>query len=222
MRCVKVLIASLALVIFDGCATSGAGERSEEARLHEAGPSPSDGMGIFVEGPDARAEDQLRGVFLPAECWEAWLEEEVSASGEITRVSRPARRGSGPGPRRPPPLLNPRPTSDQLRYWQQRPPDPRVLEQARRLYFQRLTEAEAMYPNSSGYENHHGVPLYLGGTPQGTTYRLRTAYHKLITREFRREWAYGRRDKPNPKELMDILIRVYGKYPIPQLVGIEP
>jgi len=84
-----------------------------------------------------------------------------------------------------------------------------------------LAEAKVLYPHSEGYQNHHAVPLYLGGSRQGTTYRLPTAYHKAITQAFRLEWAYGR-NRPSSEELMVLMTRVYSKYPIPQLVGIEP
>jgi hypothetical protein len=101
--------------------------------------------------------------------------------------------------------------------------DPKVVEQTRLLYYQRLAEAQALYPNASGYQNHHVIPQYLGGPKNGTTYRLRTAYHQAITQAFRREWPYGQSAaKPSPEQLMKIMMKVYGKYPIPQLVGIEP
>lgn len=83
-------------------------------------------------------------------------------------------------------------------------------------------EAQAHYPNSTGYQEHHFVPLYLGGTSGGVTYRLPAAYHQAITQEFRRLWPYGQRDKPNPAQLLEIMIKVYSKYPIPHLVGINP
>jgi hypothetical protein len=96
-----------------------------------------------------------------------------------------------------------------------------VVRQARDLYYQRLAEARARYPNAEGYENHHFIPRYLGGTPDGTTYRLPKAYHYAVTQAFRRQWEHGQRT-PTPEERVDILIRVYSRYPIPQLIGIEP
>lgn len=95
------------------------------------------------------------------------------------------------------------------------------MAQARQLYHQRLTEAQARYPNSKGYQEHHTIPIYLGGPAKGPTYRLLTAYHQAITQEFRQEWPYGQ-EPPRPQQLAEIMIRVYSKYPIPQLIGIEP
>ncbi|MDC0711336.1 hypothetical protein POL68_22895 [Stigmatella sp. ncwal1] len=106
-------------------------------------------------------------------------------------------------------------------FWVQRAVDPKVLAQTRQLYWKRLGEAKALYPHSAGYQNHHVIPMYLGGLMQGTTYRLPTAYHKAITQAFRQEWRYGR-SRPNAEELMGLITRVYSKYPIPQLIGIEP
>ncbi len=96
-----------------------------------------------------------------------------------------------------------------------------MVRQARELYYQRLAEARERYPNAEGYENHHFVPSYLGGSPQGKTYRLPKAYHYAITRAFRENWPYGQ-GRPEPKQQMDILIKVYSRYPIPQLIGIDP
>ncbi len=96
-----------------------------------------------------------------------------------------------------------------------------MVLQARQLYQQRLKQAQAAYPNSPGYENHHLIPMYLGGPKNGQTYRLPTAYHKAITQAFRREWQYGQ-PRPDPQQLTDILVRVYAQYPIPQLIGITP
>lgn len=53
------------------------------------------------------------------------------------------------------------------------------------------------------------------------TFRIPTAYHKAITQEFRRRWPYGTKE-PSANELRELLVQVYSRYPIPQLVGIEP
>ncbi|HSP80068.1 MAG TPA: hypothetical protein VLQ93_16175, partial [Myxococcaceae bacterium] len=139
------------------------------------------------------------------------------------RMRRPPRRG---GPGRPlvrrPPLLNPRPTPEQRLEARRRAADLEAVQTSRKLYFQRLAEAQALYPNSTGYQGHHFVPMYLGGASNGVTYRLPTASHMAITQEFRRHWNYGRGDKPDPEQLMGIMLKVYSKYPIPQLVGITP
>ncbi len=96
-----------------------------------------------------------------------------------------------------------------------------MVQQARQRYFERLKEAQEKYPNSEGYENHHFVPVYLGGPQNGKTFRIPTAYHKAITQEFRERWNYGQ-GEPSPAQLQEILVQVYSRYPIPQLVGIEP
>ncbi|QQR44967.1 hypothetical protein JKA73_02120 [Myxococcus xanthus] len=100
--------------------------------------------------------------------------------------------------------------------------DHAVVVQARQVYQQRLQTAQATYPNSIGYENHHFIPLYLGGASNGQTYRLPTAYHKAVTQQFRRAWPYGQGRRPTPQELQKILLEVYSEYPIPQLIGITP
>ncbi|WP_164017964.1 hypothetical protein [Pyxidicoccus trucidator] len=123
---------------------------------------------------------------------------------------------------RQPPLLAPaRPTPLQAQVRAQQAANRAVVLQARQAYVQRLKEAQAKYPNSSGYENHHLIPRYLGGQKNGQTYRLPTAYHKAITQAFRRERAYGS-GSPSPQDLQKILVRVYSQYPIPQLIGITP
>ena len=144
--------------------------------------------------------------------------EQGSELGELLS-RRPPRRGGPPVQR--PPLLNPRPTPQQRQERQRRTADLAALQAARKLYSQRLAEAGVLYPNSQGYQDHHLVPVYLGGPRSGVTYRIPTAYHKLLTREFRREWSYDRRP-PKPAELRDILLKVYSQYPIPQLIGITP
>lgn len=135
---------------------------------------------------------------------------------------RPVRRSPGAGPLRRPPLLNPRPSPAQFQTRAQRNANLAVVLQARQLYQRRLKEAQATYPNSPGYENHHLIPMYLGGSPNGQTYGLPTAYHKAITQAFRRKWEYGQGRRPDPQKLQDIMIEVYAQYPIPQLIGIEP
>ncbi len=105
---------------------------------------------------------------------------------------------------------------------QRRAADLAAVQAARKLYYQRLADAKAFYPNSSGYQEHHLIPVYLGGSRTGVTYRIPTAYHKLLTQAFRQEWGYERPDQPSPERLQAILLKVYSKYPIPQLIGINP
>jgi hypothetical protein len=118
-------------------------------------------------------------------------------------------------------LLNPRPSPAEIQARARRSADLSVVLQARQLYHQRLAEARAKYPKAKGYENHHFIPIYMGGSRDGQTYRLPKAYHIAITQYFRRRWPYGQ-SKPNTKERTNILIEVYAQYPIPQLIGIEP
>lgn len=163
----------------------------------------------------------LLGVLLGCTASKPAHREEVDA-GESLQVHRPVRRGGSPGFRRPPALRTPRPAPGLPAEGMRRTADAQGVERTRQLYWKRLAEAKALYPDSAGYQNHHAVPLYLGGSSQGTTYRLPTAYHKAITQAFRLEWRYGQERPPSKQDLMNILIRVYEQYPIPQLVGIEP
>ncbi len=105
---------------------------------------------------------------------------------------------------------------------QRRAADLAAVQAARKLYHQRLADAKTLYPNSSGYQVHHLIPVYLGGSQTGVTYRIPTAYHKLLTRAFRKEWGYDRNRPPNPEERLQIMLKVYSQYPIPQLIGINP
>jgi hypothetical protein len=175
-----------------------------------------DWSGVYV-----REREPGPGAFFPEE----WEEHEEAGSAVETglEMRRPSRRrgGGGESGRRAPPLLNPRPTPEEIQARARRTADLAVVQQARELYYQRLAEARERYPNAEGYENHHFVPSYIGGSSQGKTYRLPKAYHYAITQEFRTAWPYGQ-DRPTPKQRMNILIQVYSRYPIPQLIGIEP
>lgn len=153
----------------------------------------------------------------------AWSQDSGSGTDELLS-RRPPRRGrlGGPPGSRLSPSLNPRPTPQQRMENQRRAADLAAIQAARDLYYQRLADAQAAYPNSSGYQDHHLIPVYLGGLRTGVTYRIPTAYHKLITRTFQKEWGHERTDRPNPVELQTILLKVYSKYPIPQLIGINP
>ena len=77
-------------------------------------------------------------------------------------------------------------------------------------------QAAARYPKLAGKaHDHHIVPKYLGGAPQGPTVRIDAAYHQLITNEFRRLAPYGQ-PRPSPERLGEIVGQVYSKYPLPQ------
>jgi hypothetical protein len=178
------------------------------------------------------------GVFLPAELleWQQWSTEALENAGwslyfvelestdelEPAMARRPPRRG-GRGElagRAQTPLLNPRPTREELEARRRQVEDFRAVQWARERYFQALQEAKARYPQHHGYQDHHFIPIFLGGPRNGVTYRLHAAYHQAITQEFRRLWKYGQGRIPETEELQRILIEVYSKYPIPQLIGI--
>ena len=78
-----------------------------------------------------------------------------------------------------------------------------------------LGKAASRYPKLAGkIQNHHIVPLYLGGAKSGRTVPLDAAYHQLITNAFRGEWAYGQA-RPSAAKLRGILRRVYSALPLP-------
>jgi hypothetical protein len=179
-------------------------------------------------------------VLLPSalEDWEGWSEEgleeigwdiyfvEPGAENEVEpvmarRPTRPRGRGGLTGPPRPP-LLNPRPTREQREVMRRRAEDVVAVQLARTRYFEALQEAKARYPNHQGYQEHHFIPIYLGGPRNGVRYRLPSAYHQAITQEFRSKRAYGQRDRLSDELRQQILLEVYSKYPIPQLIGITP
>jgi hypothetical protein len=197
-------------------------------------------MACASQGHAARERADVSSVFLPAELleWEQWNEEAWEAAGwsvffveaervgevETVMARRPIRRGGrgGAGGRSQPPLLNPRPTREEIAARRRRTEEHRLLQQARARYFEALAEARARYPNHHGHQEHHFIPIYLGGSSKGVTYRLESAYHQAITQAFRSQWGYNLRDKPSHARLQQILFDVYSKYPIPQLIGITP
>jgi hypothetical protein len=46
---------------------------------------------------------------------------------------------------------------------QRRAADLAAIQASRKLYQQRLADAQAAFPNSAGYQDHHLIPVYLGG-----------------------------------------------------------
>jgi hypothetical protein len=95
-----------------------------------------------------------------------------------------------------------------------------VYRQQQAQYRRHVEEANRLYPDKVGrYEEHHFVPQYLGGRRDGKTYKVPAPYHQLLTKEFRRLHPYGK-EPPKPHELIEIMIKVYSKYPIPQQIGI--
>jgi hypothetical protein len=222
-----------------GCASAGQVVHGSEASAEESARGIPPGTGVLVlRALEAeRAEAPL--VFLPVELleWEQWDEEALEAAGwnvyfveresertvEPVMARRPLRtRGRGGlGGRIQPPLLNPRPTREEIAVRRRQAEEYRLVQQAQERYHQALAEARARYPNHQGYQEHHFIPIYLGGPKTGVTYQLQSAYHQAMTQEFRRQWGYGQ-GHPRPERLQQILINVYSKYPIPQLIGISP
>jgi hypothetical protein len=214
------------------CCWSLAGCASREARSHPTGAD------LLVRHALEKEDAGAPAVFLPAELleWSEWSGEhledagralyfiEVEPAGEVEEVMarRPLRRRGGPGGRPTVPLLNPRPTREEIAARRRRVEELRAVQLARERYFQALQEARSRYPGHQGYQEHHFIPIYLGGPRKGVTYRLQAAYHQAITQEFRRLWSYGRGELPRPAELQGLLTEVYSRYPIPQLIGLTP
>jgi hypothetical protein len=99
-----------------------------------------------------------------------------------------------------------------------------AIEQTlRERYTSAKAEAEAKYPGKVGlYQWHHFWPRYLGGRADGPMFRVPADYHQLITNAFREEHAYGL-GPPSATRAQEIMMKVYARYPIPQLIGIpEP
>jgi hypothetical protein len=117
-------------------------------------------------------------------------------------------------------VFNAEPTPEQreaARRKRQNAADEQLL---RERYWKWKAEAERLYPGKVGqYEEHHVWPRYLGGPPDGQTFRLPAPYHQLITNAFRRRWPYGQ-EKPSEAQAKNIMLLVYSEYPIPQLIGI--
>jgi hypothetical protein len=80
-----------------------------------------------------------------------------------------------------------------------------------------LAQAKAQYPKLANKKDelHHIIPKYLGGPENGPKVRVNPAYHQMITNEFRKKWAYGQGQKPNPQQLEEILEEVYSLLPLP-------
>jgi len=90
----------------------------------------------------------------------------------------------------------------------------------RERYWKWKAEAERLYPGKLGlYEEHHFWPIYLGGPPNGKTFRVPAPYHQLITNAFRSKWPYGS-TTPSAADAQRIMREVYSELPIPQLIGI--
>lgn len=136
----------------------------------------------------------------------------------------PGRGGRGRGERATrsaEPVFNAEPTPEQREVARRRAADAEAVRIQQKRYWELKALAERQYPDKVGrYEEHHLFPLYLGGPKDGATFRLPAAYHQLITNEFRRQHPYGR-PRPSPERAREIMLDVYSRYPIPQLVGIE-
>jgi hypothetical protein len=231
-----LLVCCLALM---GCAPEGQVVREARAPVEEVAREIPPGTVVLVFRDPEAEHVEVPSVFLPVEMleWEQWDEEALEAAGwnilfvegkpegmvEPVMARRPLRRGSrgGLGGRTQPPLLNPRPTREEFAARRRQAEEYRLVQQARERYYQVLADARARYPHLQGYQEHHFIPIYLGGPITGATYRLQSAYHQAITQEFRRQWGYGQ-GQPRPERLQQILFEVYSRYPIPQLIGISP
>lgn len=222
-----------------GCASGETVVRENGAPAEQSHGLP-DGAGLLVDHELETEGLEELAVFLPAELleWEEWSDErlkqagraiyfiEAKSAGEVEEViaRRPLRRGGrgGLGGRSTVPLLNPRPTREEIAARRRQTEELRAVQRAQQRYLQALQEARSRYPDHQGYQEHHFIPIYLGGARNGVTYRLQAAYHQAITQEFRRLWSYGRGTVPSPAELQGMLTEVYSKYPIPQLIGLTP
>ncbi len=79
-----------------------------------------------------------------------------------------------------------------------------------------IKAAQKEFPNKAGnIEQHHVVPMYLGGDLRGPTVDLDAAYHQKITSEFRDLWPYGQGPQPSPEVLQTIMQKVYQQFPLP-------
>lgn len=142
--------------------------------------------------------------------------------------SRPGRGGRNRNRNRNPfeprePVFNAEPTPAQRLEARWRAENAAIEQLLRERYSQAKAEAEAKYPGKVGlYEWHHFWPIYLGGPRDGPMFRVPAAYHQLITNAFREHYPYGQ-PKPNAGDAQIIMMKVYARYPIPQLIGLpEP
>jgi hypothetical protein len=220
------------LLLWWGCASNPPPMR-EEARAESVRETPPGAVLLVHRVQEEGTPKAGSGAFVPLEWMDGWNEEALRESGYRAEVIEldaepamarrpPRRRGPGSGVRGPPPLLNPRPTPEQMEQQRRRAADHAAVLASRQLYFQRLREAEQKYPDFVGqYHHHHFIPIYLGGRRDGVTYRIPASYHVAITQSFRTKWQYGQ-PHPEPVQLRRILLEVYTEYPIPQLLGITP
>jgi len=144
----------LCYLTFLGCTSGGANVRADE-------PSET----AFVAADESALE-----VFFPAELrdWEPWSTEELEQQGWVLyfvefkspnkvelamarRPQRPGGRGGRLSGRAQTPLLNPRPTREQLEARRRQAEDLRAIHLARERYLQALQEAKARYPEHHGY-----------------------------------------------------------------------
>ena len=174
------------LLVLVGCASD-----SSRSYVGVAGAEPV-GESLLVRGGPKRVPEEWV-VFLPVELEEpglqGWSADALRAAGYRLEVvefedileparsqdpgvgtgellsRRPSRRGGRGGPTgsRLSPSLNPRPTPQQRMENQRRAADLAAIQASRKLYQQRLADAQAAFPNSAGYQDHHLIPVYLGG-----------------------------------------------------------
>ncbi len=141
-------------------------------------------------------------------------------TGAPQRPGRGGRKRGTAEPRSRGQVFNAEPTPEQreaARRNRQNAADEHLL---RERYWKRKAEAERLYPGKLGlYEEHHFWPIYLGGPPNGKTFRVPAPYHQLITNAFRSKWPYGS-STPNAADAQRMMREVYSEFPIPQLIGI--
>jgi hypothetical protein len=71
------------------------------------------------------------------------------------------------------------------------------------------------YPKLAGkFHNHHIIPKFLGGDPNGESVRIPAAYHQQITNLFRELGGGYGRPTADPTDIPDIIEEVYRQFPI--------
>lgn len=74
--------------------------------------------------------------------------------------------------------------------------------------------AKQKYPKKAiGNDWHHIAPMYMGGAKNGPMIEINSAYHQMITNEFRMYHPY-RLGPLSPAERQIIMNKVYSKYPL--------
>jgi hypothetical protein len=142
--CFCLLVCCLTLI---GCASDSQVVRETAAPVEEAAKDIPPGTTVLVLGAPETERVDVPSVFLPVE-----------------------RGGRGRlGERTQPPLLSSRPTREEIAARRRQAEEYWLVQQAREQYYQALAEARARYPNHQGHQEHHFIPIYLGGPRTGAT-----------------------------------------------------